>query len=888
MKICPACQLTYENADFCPVDGAALIERNQTDSWLGQIIKDSYRLEQIISSGPMSVVYLARQLALDRLIVVKMLRPGNADVDGMQLFFREARIASQLNHPNVIQILDFGGLPDGAAFLAIEYLHGETLSQIVEQRGGLTLENIVWVMEQTCAGLSAMHQQQIVHRDIKPSNIMVARISGDSTVVKLLDFGISKPLHEQDLGFTRSGAVMGTPGYLAPEQINGASHIDQRADIYALGAVLFFLITGQRPYEGESGQQIMANQLAGSPTPLASIPVPDFRNLALEPVIRKAMLLVPEQRFADTQSLMEQLRTAANATKLAHMPSQSAIETFSQYQFVFSGELFPDTDVAEAQTRLRQQFSLTKDQSDALFSGKRLVIKKEIDLATAQRYEQLFNEAGAVGHIEEMSDATRIVPTRSRDDMSLSQPITLPKSVLPMSGQATGSNSMHPSRPTGTHSRTPAVIVVTGQPVKATQSNRRVWPYVLLFLITITAGSLAIPAVRYRATDWITHLQGIPHPRGITRDQIILGMSAPFSGPARELGRTLELGIKTRLKEINDNGGINGRDVVLRSLNDSYEPAQAKINVGKLLAPDGAFALIGNVGTPTTSAVLPLVLQQKTLLFGPLSGSDQFRQDPADRYVFNYRASYGEETEAIVKYFVQERNIAPNRIAAFIQNDDFGRDGLDGIIDALRSFNIKHTDLRIASYERNSTQFDDAIGHMLPYINDIEGIVIVGTYLASARFTAAMRKAGFKGTIANVSFVDSAALAEEFKAIGGQYGEGVIISQVVPMPNSFADGVLRYRNALQKYYPSESPSHVSLEGYVATSILCEALQQAGRKLDTEEVIGELEKIKGLDIGIGTTLSFSPSDHQGSHRIWGTMLNRDGSLTAVKLTHNEHI
>ncbi|MBB5020148.1 serine/threonine protein kinase [Chitinivorax tropicus] len=885
MKVCPICQTAYENADFCPADGAALIARNPEDSWLGQVIKDSYRVEQTLSSGPMSVVYLARQLALDRLVVIKMLRPGVADADSIQLFFREARVASQLNHPNVIQIIDFGTLPDGTTYLVIEYLHGETLGRIVEQRGGLSLENIVWAMEQLCAGLAAMHQQHIVHRDLKPSNVMVARISGDSTVVKLLDFGISKPLHEQDLGFTRSGAVMGTPGYLAPEQINGQANIDQRCDIYALGAILYFLITGQRPYEGESGQQIMSNQLKGPPRPLGEMLLADARNLMLEPILQKAMLIAPAQRFADTQSLLEHLRVAATTAKQAAQSTQAeAIAAFSQYQLVFAGELLPGVDAEQAKLQIQKHFGLQRAQVDALFTGQRRVVKKAIDHDTAMRYEQVFLVAGAICQVEAMSDATRIVPTRSRDDLSLSHAITLPKSTLP--GQPTPTGQSHP---TTQSLNTPTAFTPRTQPSAIqvqVKRRRRKWPWLVIPVIASTAITLAVPSTRYRITDWIMQLQGIPYPRGVTRDTLILGMSAPFSGPAKELGRSMQLGIMARLKEVNAKGGIHGRQVQLREMNDQYEPDRTRINVDQLLAPSGVFALLGNVGTATTAVVLPTILQKKTLLFGTLSGSSLLRQDPADRYVFNFRASYAEETAALVEYFVQEKGIAPTKIAAFIQNDDYGRDGLDGIVNALRKYDIKRPAIQVASYERNSTRLDEEIARLQSLQHEVDAIIVVGTYRVSARFTVAMRQAGYQGLIANVSFVDSAALANEFKSLGQDYGNGVIISQVVPMPDSFADGVLRYRNALHKFYPNEKPTHLSLEGYAAASILLEAIERAGRKLDTEEVISELEKIRDLDIGLGTNLSFSPSNHQGSHRVWGTVLKHDGSLAAIKLTQDE--
>src|SRR5690606_16765833 len=177
----------------------------------------------------MSRVYLAHQLRLSRTVVIKMLLPGFNDEDFIQMFLREARVNSNLNHPNIVGVFDFGSTDDGLVFLAMEYLQGATLADVVLGQRGLTLGNIVWLLEQLCAAISAAHQHQVVHRDLKPGNVMVAQLSGSTTVVKVVDFGISKPMDEENLRHTQMGAVMGTPGYLAPEQIMGRG-IDHRAD----------------------------------------------------------------------------------------------------------------------------------------------------------------------------------------------------------------------------------------------------------------------------------------------------------------------------------------------------------------------------------------------------------------------------------------------------------------------------------------------------------------------------------------------------------------------------------------------------------------------------------------------------------------------------------
>ncbi|HEX4940631.1 MAG TPA: serine/threonine-protein kinase, partial [Candidatus Kapabacteria bacterium] len=182
------------------------------DPLIGRILNNAFRIESLLADGGMSRVYLAHQISLARTVVIKMLLPGFNDPDFIQLFLREARVNSNLNHPNIVGVFDFGQTEDGLVFLAMEYLEGATLADVVQGQGdgqkGLTLANIVWLMEQLCNAVSAAHQQQVVHRDLKPGNVMVARLAGNTTVVKVVDFGISKPMDEENLKHTQMGAVM--------------------------------------------------------------------------------------------------------------------------------------------------------------------------------------------------------------------------------------------------------------------------------------------------------------------------------------------------------------------------------------------------------------------------------------------------------------------------------------------------------------------------------------------------------------------------------------------------------------------------------------------------------------------------------------------------------
>lgn len=762
-----------------------MTQETTTDPLIGRIINGSYRIDGLLADGGMSRIYIAEQLSLSRQIVIKMLLARFNDQEFIDLFLREARINSQLNHNNVVNIIDFGITEDKLVFLAMEYLDGNTLDEIVENQQGLTLSNIIWVTEQLCDGVHAAHKLGVVHRDLKPGNVMIARMSGDVTVVKVLDFGISKPMAEQDLKHTQLGMVMGTPAYLAPEQIEGRRDIDPRADVYAVGALLYFMATGKRPFSGANRDIIMNKQLRDTPPPLAKEDVRDSACLLLQPVIDKAMALDRNQRYDSVKAL--------RADFLNHV-NQGA-DLSSKQPSLPGGGLAQPLTVSE------------------------LLPSKRINTTTG----------GSV----------------------------MPSSVSP--GSAAGKKT-------------------------ASKKLLKIAASFLFVLIMLASVIYAVPNWRYHISDGFMLFTGAIVPqRGIDTHTIHLGMSAAFSGSAKELGRSMQIGVEAYIKQVNDAGGIHGRNIELMSLDDGYEPAQAVANMESFLdKKNGVFALIGNVGTPTSKAILPTILDEEIILFGAFSGAELLRLHPPDRYIFNYRASYAQETAAIIHYFVKIKGIDPRDTAVFYQDDSFGRDGLSGVANALFEYDVHVEQIVTATYQRNTRQVTSALDHMKPYLDRLKAIVIVGTYSASAEFTEKMRLAGYKGEFANVSFVGSRALAELFQEMGGNIGKGVIVSQVVPMYDAHATGVLNYHKALKTYFPSEPPNFISLEGYISASIFIEALRRAGRYFTTESLVNTLESIQGLDLGVGTDISFSSLDHQASRRVWGSMINETGNFVPLDL------
>src|SRR5712671_6838243 len=375
---------------------------------------------------------------------------------------------------------------------------------------------------------------------------------------------------------------------------------------------------------------------------------------------------------------------------------------------------------------------------------------------------------------------------------------------------------------------------------------------------------------------------GGPAVRGVTDQEIRFGIAAPFSGSAKELGRQMKLGIDTAFNRVNEAGGVEGRMLKLIAADDGYEPTRTADAMKQLYEKDQVFGIIGNVGTPTAVVAVPYALERKLLFFGAFTGANVLRHDPPDRYVFNYRASYAEETDVVVRYLVKLRRIPIRQIAVFAQQDTYGDSGFAGVSKAVRALGVSDASIVRLNYKRNTVDVDDAINQLKLQKPPIKAVVMVATYRAAAKFIEKTHDL-FPGMLySNVSFVGSTALANELMLLGPRYASGVIVTQVVPAVSGYSSMVLEYKNALAKYFPGEAPDYVSLEGYVAANILIQGLKRTGPQLDTEKLIDVLENTRNFDLGLGANLGFGRAEHQASHKIWGTALDDNGKYQAIEL------
>jgi branched-chain amino acid transport system substrate-binding protein len=351
---------------------------------------------------------------------------------------------------------------------------------------------------------------------------------------------------------------------------------------------------------------------------------------------------------------------------------------------------------------------------------------------------------------------------------------------------------------------------------------------------------------------------------GVTPKSIVLGQSAAFTGPAAQLGIQMNIGTKAYFDFINGKGGVYGRLIELRTRDDKYEGALCLDNTRKFINEDKVFALVSYIGTPTTVAAMPVFTEAKVPLIGPFTGAESLR-NPVNRYIFNVRASYYDETEQIVEQLVSTGN---KKIAVFYQDDAYGQAGLKGVQIAMDKRNLKIAAL--GKVERNTINVGDAVKTINAAQPD--GVVMISAYTSIAEFVRQMKKLGSTTQFHNVSFVGSIALANAL----GEEGHGVAISQVVPFPWSPSVPIVKEYQAVLTKAGHTDFNFSSLEGFIVGKVTVEALRRAGKDLTREKLIAALEGMNNVDLG-DFVVSFSPTSHSGSKYVDLTMIGQGGKF-----------
>jgi branched-chain amino acid transport system substrate-binding protein len=355
---------------------------------------------------------------------------------------------------------------------------------------------------------------------------------------------------------------------------------------------------------------------------------------------------------------------------------------------------------------------------------------------------------------------------------------------------------------------------------------------------------------------------------GVSVDKIIFGQAAALEGPASALGLEMRAGIRAAFAEGNKAGGVKGRQLELISLDDGYEPNKSIEMTRRLIEVDKVFALVGPVGTPTSAATQPIAAQAGVPFIGPFTGAE-FLRNPFQPNVVNVRASYFQETEAMVERLTKDRGIT--RISILYQDDAFGRAGLAGVQKALDARGMKPASE--GTFERNTVAVKTALLSIRK--GNPEAIIMVGPYKPCAEFIKLARQIKLDAVYVNISFVGSNALAKEL----GSTGTGVIITQVVPFPEDASIPVVALYQAAMKAVETDSqPGFGSLEGYIVGRLVILALEKLPGE-PTRQALLDTILNSSFDLG-GATLVYGANDNQGMDDVFLTVIQPDGTLKAV--------
>ncbi len=309
---CPSCQTPVDESQrFCPSCGTVLAQgEGQPDPMIGQVLGGKYTVIRLLGEGGMGAVYEGEQQlgTTKRKVAVKTLHPHlSRDPKIKARFEREVGTIAELEHPNTIQVFDFGTTAEGILYIVMEFLHGKSLADAIEKGGAMAPERVVNILQQVCGSLEEAHGRGIVHRDLKPDNVVLVERAGKKDFVKVLDFGIAKRSKEEDKDeqkLTQQGMVLGTPPYMSPEQFTGKP-IDSRSDIYSLAVMAYEMLSGKLPFKADTAWEWATQHMTQPPIPIETLPEASRATEAMRAALRKALAKSPDDRFQNVRDFID-------------------------------------------------------------------------------------------------------------------------------------------------------------------------------------------------------------------------------------------------------------------------------------------------------------------------------------------------------------------------------------------------------------------------------------------------------------------------------------------------------------------------------------------------------------------------------------------------------
>ena len=408
MLQCPRCGRQYSNEilvcpkDQTPLQADATVADIPIDPLLGHIFDEKYRLDARLGGGGMGTVYRATHLLIDRPVAIKVLSQRFiGDETAQQRFRREARAAGRMQHPNAVNVTDFGATADGYLYIVMELLEGHTLRDVLLREAPLDLARTVSIMLQTSAAVAAAHDMGLIHRDLKPANIFIVQRPNTPAVVKVLDFGVAKFAVEEQADedyqtLTQVGALIGTPRYMSPEQCSGKGTVTPASDVYSLGIILYEMLSGAPPFNAETPLAIAFRHVTEPPPPLsASVPQ------RLRDIVERALTKEPTKRFANAEELRDELLAAAEALGLEYPDSKRA--PLSREALRDSGTESPSGRLVIDLEKLRQVQAATQRKEMAVNSDgasaspiRREISRLNISVAETEKRKRVYLAVAAI------------------------------------------------------------------------------------------------------------------------------------------------------------------------------------------------------------------------------------------------------------------------------------------------------------------------------------------------------------------------------------------------------------------------------------------------------------------------------------------------------------
>lgn len=382
LKVCPVCGVSYSDATiFCPADGSTLRAAEADGDLIGSVLADRYLVTDLLGEGGMGKVYLARHVRLPQQAAIKVLRPEMLrDPAAVARFNREAANASRIEHERIARVFDFGESADGTFYLAMEFVPGRTLKQIVTTDGAQTPERTATITRQVGEALDAAHRLGIVHRDLKPDNVMVIEDAEVGDRCKVVDFGIAKAVggSADEAGLTKTGFIVGTPDFMSPEQLLG-ENVDHRSDVYALALLSFQCLTGTLPFDSTTPERAMTARLVEQPRSLATVSPDTSWPAAVQTVFDRGLAKSADDRYASAGAFARDLASAIaswNSPPVEQQTAPAAISHLNQAPRDISGQDSIPQKASENHTTKKsskQHFSIIGGISVALLGAAALI-----------------------------------------------------------------------------------------------------------------------------------------------------------------------------------------------------------------------------------------------------------------------------------------------------------------------------------------------------------------------------------------------------------------------------------------------------------------------------------------------------------------------------------